>query len=104
MSITDGPTRIGNVWRCSCGADCPTHGIITLEDRMAAEIAGYQRGVAAGRMQAIEQDSQALALAAECLSWIRHRASAAAQEGESWAEYTAGPMPIGGDPYDRADA
>ncbi len=79
--------------RCSCGADCPTHGIISLEDRQAAFTAGYEAGVAAGRLAAIADEVRALCSAAELADWITTRTLAYARDGQAWADLVAGQAP-----------
>lgn len=83
-----------NTQTCSCGAECPTHGIISLDDRMAAWSAGYQRGVIDGRLGQIENelDAQALREAAELLQFVRTR-TLALVTGPSWAAGVGGDLP-----------
>lgn len=81
--------------RCSCGAQCRTHGIITMDDRQAAWQAGYERGVLDGRFGQIENelDVQALRDAADLLQFVKVRTLALAAQGPYWAEAVAGPKP-----------
>lgn len=90
------PEKVSEQWRCSCGAQCPTHGVISLDDRQAAFGAGYEAGVAAGRLQAVRAEVGALSSAAELLDWIQTRTLAFARDGQGWADMVAGDRP-GGD-------
>lgn len=88
------PASVQPVPTCSCGSACPTHGIITLDDRMAAWSAGYQRGTIDGRLGQLDNalDVEALREAADLLQWVRTRTLALAT-GSNWAVEVAGPKP-----------
>lgn len=85
---------------CSCGAHCPTHGTITLEDRMAAWQAGYDKGIIEGRLNKLssELDIQALRDASDLLEYVRERTHRLLI-GPNWA--TDDGEPLDGDEVDE---
>lgn len=81
---------------CSCGATCPTHGIISHEDRHAAWRAGYEHGIAVGRVQSVKDEVAQLGVVAEVAEWLTARTLAVSREGVHWAD-TVAPAPGGAD-------
>ncbi|MBB2894573.1 hypothetical protein [Flexivirga oryzae] len=65
-----------------------------MDDRQAAWLAGYQRGIIDGRLGQLENelDTQALRDAADLLAWLKIRVLALAT-GPNWAAEVAGDKP-----------